>query len=251
MLNSITIEGILGKVKESKATVNEREIKTATSKVTYKRYGNEETIAVKAQYGRAEDLLKKSEGDTVRVSGRLCQKAIEKDGQTRYVSYIDVETVQEEVNTAVLEGRFVADPEISHFEGKNGDTVSMKGRIAVSRERKNEEGKYDSDFVNLQVYGKTGEIIAQYFHKGDPIIVCGVLSNREYTDKNSGAKGVFTEIQVNTFSFPVTRSSKASSNGTAANAAPVSGTGAAAAEPDFYDTATSAASLDAYDDLEF
>jgi single-strand DNA-binding protein len=47
---------------------------------------------------------------------------------------------------------------------------------------------------------KTGEIIGQYFKKGNQIYIEGSLESRSYEDK-SGEKKYITEIIVNNFQF--------------------------------------------------
>lgn len=72
--------------------------------------------------------------------------------------------------------------------------------IAVKKDFKNAEGKYDSDFFDCVAYGKLAETISRYVHKGDMLGVIGKLQTRAYTDKNGNNRRV-TEIIANEIEF--------------------------------------------------
>lgn len=62
-----------------------------------------------------------------------------------------------------------------------------KFSIAVDRRAKKGEEKI-SDFVTVAAFGKTAAFLAQYFHKGDEIIVSGRLESEKWTDKSGNAR---------------------------------------------------------------
>lgn len=93
-------------------------------------------------------------------------------------------------------GRLTKDVEVKITP--NGKTVAGF-TIAVRRDYKNAEGKYDSDFFNCQAWGKTGETIGNYVTKGQRLYVEGKLQNRSW-DKD-GQKHYITEVIVNIFEF--------------------------------------------------
>lgn len=62
-----------------------------------------------------------------------------------------------------------------------------KFSIAVDRRTKKGEEKI-SDFVTVAAFGKTAAFLAQYFHKGDEIIVSGRLESEKWTDKSGNAR---------------------------------------------------------------
>lgn len=83
---------------------------------------------------------------------------------------------------ATVLGRLCADPE---------DKTSASGirytsiRLACDTTRRKEEGKgYVANFINATVFGKQGEVVMQYCHKGDQIIANGDLEMREYVGKD-------------------------------------------------------------------
>jgi len=103
------------------------------------------------------------------------------------------------MNLVGLTGRAVKDWELRFTP--NGKAVA-NGVIAVQRKFKNQEGKYDADFIDLVAWSKTGELLAQYVKKGDPYSVAGAIQTRTYENKE-GKKVKVTEINVSEFDFPV------------------------------------------------
>lgn len=93
------------------------------------------------------------------------------------------------LNTVQLMGRFTADPEL--FSGEN--YTVCKFSLAVSRNYKDENGDYPTDFLNLVAWGKLAEFITTHFQKGQLAVVDGRIHTRGYTDKN-GNNRIATEI---------------------------------------------------------
>lgn len=91
-------------------------------------------------------------------------------------------------------GRLTRDVELN-FAANSGNAVAKFG-IAVTRQFKKEE----TDFINCIGFGKTGEIIAQYLKKGDPIAITGNLRTGSY-DAKDGTKRFTTDVVVESFDF--------------------------------------------------
>lgn len=87
-------------------------------------------------------------------------------------------------------GRLTHDPEVSFTQGTN--MCIAKFSLAVPRAFK-KEGQPDVDFFNIVSFGKTAEFVSKYFTKGQQVLVCGRLQNRDYDDKD-GKKVYVTEI---------------------------------------------------------
>ena len=85
------------------------------------------------------------------------------------------------LNQITIQGRMAKDAEDKML---NSGKVMTTFCVAVQRNYKNSEGKYDADFIDCVAYGKTGEFIGKYFHKGDFILLSGELQIRTYDDKN-------------------------------------------------------------------
>lgn len=97
------------------------------------------------------------------------------------------------MNSINLLGNLVADPEIKQYQpGKN----VCKFRIAVRRPFNKEV----SDYFNITAFGKAGETIYQYFHKGDFIGVSGSMQINSYQDQN-GVNKLSPEVLLDRFCF--------------------------------------------------
>lgn len=75
-------------------------------------------------------------------------------------------------NNVILVGRLVANAEIKITESgkKRADIV-----LAVNRSFKNEEGIYETDFIDCRLYGIVAEQTSEWCRKGDIIGVRGRL----------------------------------------------------------------------------
>ncbi len=84
----------------------------------------------------------------------------------------------------------------------------LNASIVTSEKRKDgDEYKEFAEFHNIVVWGKKAEIIAQYFNKGDGILVEGKLQTRKWEDKEGNTRYT-TEVNVWNFEFPIAKSRK-------------------------------------------
>ena len=84
------------------------------------------------------------------------------------------------MNIAIVDGRFVRDPELK--TGASGKEF-CKFTIASDR-KKDKDGNKVSDFIDCTAFGQTGAFIAKYYHKGDGIQLVGRFESGKYLDKN-------------------------------------------------------------------
>ncbi len=91
------------------------------------------------------------------------------------------------VNSVILVGRLVADPELKYTP--NGIAV-CSFRIAVNRRFKNESGEREADFFTIVAWRQTAEFVANYMSKGRLIAVEGRLQSRSWTDQNGQRRSV-------------------------------------------------------------
>ena len=97
-------------------------------------------------------------------------------------------------NKVILIGNLTADPELKQTQ--SGVSV-CSFNIAVNRKMaKNGE----VDFISIQTWRQTAEFVSRHFKKGKPILVCGQLQTRSWTDKD-GNKRVATEVVADEVSF--------------------------------------------------
>ena len=101
------------------------------------------------------------------------------------------------MNKVILIGRVTKPIELK--KTTSGKSVASF-TLAVNKDFKNAEGKYDADFINCVAYGQPAEIISRHVSKGDKFGVNGKLNTRTY-DKQDGSKGYVTEVKVDEFEF--------------------------------------------------
>lgn len=100
------------------------------------------------------------------------------------------------MNIVILMGNIVRDIELkATTSGKEVCSFTL----AVQRNYKNQDGKYDSDFISCIAYGKTAELISKYTKKGDKLSVEGRILTRNY--EKDGKKVYVTEVLVSNISF--------------------------------------------------
>ena len=100
------------------------------------------------------------------------------------------------LNKVILIGNLTADPEVKQTQ--SGLSV-VSFTIAVNR-RVSKEAEQKTDFINIVAWRKTAEFVGQYFKKGKPILVCGAIQTRSYTDK-SGNKRLAVEVIADEVGF--------------------------------------------------
>lgn len=104
------------------------------------------------------------------------------------------------LNKVILYGNLTRDPEVKALP--SGQQVATFG-IATNRSYKDKNGQKQesTEFHNIVAFGRTADVIGQYFKKGRPIYVEGRLQTRSWDDKESGKKNYRTEIVLENFQF--------------------------------------------------
>ncbi len=93
------------------------------------------------------------------------------------------------MNSVALVGRLTKNPIVTYTQG--GSSIT-KFSIAVDRRFKT-DGQPSADFIDVVVFGKTGEFVEKWFHKGDPISITGRIQTGSYT-KQDGTKVYTTDV---------------------------------------------------------
>ena len=101
------------------------------------------------------------------------------------------------MNKVVLIGRLTKNPELRFTPGTGKAVATFT--IAVDR-RTNKEGKKETDFIPIVVWGKQGENVANYMSKGKLIGISGRIQTRNYEAKD-GTKRYVTEIVADEVQF--------------------------------------------------
>lgn len=102
-------------------------------------------------------------------------------------------------NKVLLMGHLTRDPETKVTPGT---TVCTFG-LANNRKFKGGNGEQREEvlFVDCTAFGRTAEVIGQYFAKGKPIFVEGRLKLDQWDDKQTGAKRSKITVVVDSFQF--------------------------------------------------
>ena len=102
-------------------------------------------------------------------------------------------------NKVILMGNLTRDVEVRTTT--SGQSVANFS-LAVNRSWRGQDGQQQdqTSFINCVAWGKVGDIIAQYVHKGSPLLVSGRLDQRSYQDKD-GNKRSAVEVVVEDFNF--------------------------------------------------
>ena len=101
------------------------------------------------------------------------------------------------MNRIILLGRLVKDPDVKvTTSGKTVCTFTL----AVDRPFSGKDGKREADFINIQTWNKTAELIGNYVSKGQRLLVDGRLQIRSYDGKD-GNKHYVTEVIADRVEF--------------------------------------------------
>jgi len=96
------------------------------------------------------------------------------------------------VNSVVLSGRLVRDPELRHSEK---GTAIFNNAIAVESYDPNAENNQRVSFINFVVFGNFAEqVLVPKLKKGDNITIQGELRQRSWEDKETGEKRSAVEV---------------------------------------------------------
>ena len=97
------------------------------------------------------------------------------------------------MNKVSINGRFVKDIDLrTSAGGKKYTFFTLAVRRTYSKEKA-------SDFIDCQAWGGTAEKLAEFFGKGDPVILHGSIGT--YAKEIDGKKLSFLKVLVNEFEF--------------------------------------------------
>ena len=107
-------------------------------------------------------------------------------------------------NKVILIGRLVNTPEVNKTAN---DKSVARATLAVNRRYKGQNGEREADFVNVIVWGKLAETLANYATKGSLISLDGELRTRRY--EKDGVTHYVTEVLCNGFQLLESRAQRA------------------------------------------
>lgn len=112
------------------------------------------------------------------------------------------------MNKVTLIGRLTKDIEV---EMTSSNKMYVKNSIAVKNDFKNADGNYDSEFINIVVWGNTADYLGKYAEKGMRVAIEGRLTTRTY-EKQDGTKGYVTEVVCNSVELLDSKKEKVEEN---------------------------------------
>ena len=103
-------------------------------------------------------------------------------------------------NKVILMGNLTRDPQLKYLPSQMA--IAEFG-IAMNRKFRTQAGedREEVTFVDCSAFGKTGELINQYFTKGKPIFIEGRIKYDSWDDKQGGGKRSKLTVVVESFQF--------------------------------------------------
>lgn len=104
-------------------------------------------------------------------------------------------------NKVILIGNLTADPELK--QTTSGIAV-CRFTLAVNRRfvsrNSGDQNQQTADFITVVAWKERAEFVTKYFRKGRPILVCGQIQSRSWTDQ-AGQKHYATEVVADEVTF--------------------------------------------------
>ncbi|GAB5558769.1 MAG: single-stranded DNA-binding protein [Synoicihabitans sp.] len=104
------------------------------------------------------------------------------------------------LNRVLLIGNLTRDPELRVTP--KGSSICQFG-LAVNRTFKDASGQQreETTFIDVEAWGRQGEVISKYCSKGRPLFVEGRLRFDSWEDKNTGQKRSRLSVVLENFQF--------------------------------------------------
>lgn len=100
------------------------------------------------------------------------------------------------INNVVLVGRLTKRPELKYTT--NG-TKYTQFSVVVQKKFKNQNGEYESDFINCLMWSTAAENFIKFTNKGSLVGIEGRIQTRSY--ERNGIKKYITEVIAENFSL--------------------------------------------------
>ncbi len=110
------------------------------------------------------------------------------------------------MNKVILMGRLTRDPEVRYSQGEQATAVA-RYTLAVDRRGRSQENS--ADFIQCVAFGKAGEFVERYLHKGTKIVLTGRIQTGSYTNKE-GQRVYTTDIVAEDQEFAESKNAEGS-----------------------------------------
>lgn len=101
------------------------------------------------------------------------------------------------LNRVIITGRLTKDPELKRT---GSGTAVTSFTVACERDFKDQNGKKETDFLDVVAWKNTAEFVTKYFAKGRMAVIEGRLQTRSWKDQN-GNNRKNTEIVAENIYF--------------------------------------------------
>ena len=101
------------------------------------------------------------------------------------------------MNRVELVGRLTSKPELRYT---SSNIAYTRFSVAINRTVANAQGERETDFINVVVWRKQAENVANYLDKGSLVGVEGSIQTGSYTDKDGNKRNSF-EVYANRVEF--------------------------------------------------
>lgn len=101
------------------------------------------------------------------------------------------------MNKVILIGRLVRDPDVRYTQGQEQMAIA-RFTLAVDRKRK-KDGEQSADFISCIAFGKNGEFVEKYLHKGTKVVIEGHWQTGSY--EKDGHKVYTNDCVVESMEF--------------------------------------------------
>jgi single-strand DNA-binding protein len=102
------------------------------------------------------------------------------------------------MNLVTLSGRLGSDPKTAELE--NGTVTSVSLATDESYSKKDGTKVQQTEWHDLEIWGRQGEVLAQYTKKGSKLLITGRIKTNKWQSKDGETKRR-TIIVVNSFEF--------------------------------------------------
>lgn len=98
-------------------------------------------------------------------------------------------------------GYFARDPETRTVPTSQGDITVVNFTLGVNGNRGQKDKEDSAAFLDFEAWAQGAELIAKFFHKGDPIIIADAEARQDRWTDNDGQKRSRIRFRVNRFEF--------------------------------------------------
>ena len=109
------------------------------------------------------------------------------------------------MNKVILMGRLTKDPDVRYSQGENSMAIARFSLAVDRRGRQQNEGQ-SADFIGCVAFGRLGEFVEKYLHKGTKVVLTGRIQTGSYKNKD-GATVYTTDVVAEEIEFAESKGS--------------------------------------------